>query len=208
MNELPKLMLISQGKSILDHIQCIAFSKKATIPWIQIRFKEKYSTLDIKQLHEAISKYKSADLKITINDSIQIAQSTNADGVHLGLLDDHPSQARKELLNNSIIGSTANTFTDIEQRHEYVDYFGVGPFRTTTTKQNLSPILGKDGYTSIIKKCTEKNIAKPIFAIGGIEPKDVQTLLNIGIYGIAVSSSILQHENPQAQAHRFLQNLA
>ena len=76
---------------------------------------------------------------------------TGADGVHLGKNDMSPSDARKILGNGYIIGGTANTLDDIERLiKEGVDYIGLGPFRYTETKKNLSPILGIDGYKKIL----------------------------------------------------------
>ena len=77
-----------------------------------------------------------------------------------------------------------------------VNYFGCGPFRFTHTKQKLSPILGIEGYKEIVKKKLEHNIEIPIVAIGGIANADIPHILETGIDGIALSSSILRAENP------------
>ena len=76
------------------------------------------------------------------------------------------------------------------------DYFGCGPFRFTSTKKNLAPILGLDGYREIMKKMKENNIDIPLVAIGGITKDDVPELMKTGIDGIAISSSVLRAENP------------
>ncbi|MCX7729558.1 MAG: thiamine phosphate synthase, partial [Bacteroidia bacterium] len=74
-----------------------------------------------------------------------------------------------------------------------VNYIGLGPFRFTTTKENLSPVLGLKGYQNIISSLPGN--APPIFAIGGIQKEDIPALLQIGVYGIAVSSLINQSNN-------------
>ena len=76
------------------------------------------------------------------------------------------------------------------------DYFGCGPFRFTSTKKNLAPILGLDGYREIMKKMKENNIDIPLVAIGGITKDDVPELMKTGIDGIAISGSVLRAENP------------
>lgn len=76
------------------------------------------------------------------------------------------------------------------------DYFGCGPFRFTSTKKNLAPILGLDGYREIMKKMKENNIDIPLVAIGGITNDDVPELMKTGIDGIAISGSVLRAENP------------
>ena len=76
------------------------------------------------------------------------------------------------------------------------DYFGCGPFRFTSTKKNLAPILGLEGYDNILKKMKENDINIPLVAIGGITKDDIPELLKVGVDGIALSGSILRAENP------------
>ena len=76
------------------------------------------------------------------------------------------------------------------------DYFGCGPFRFTSTKKNLAPILGLDGYREIMKNMKENNIDIPLVAIGGITKDDVPELMKTGIDGIAISGSVLRAEKP------------
>lgn len=207
MQVLPKLLLITNGETIEEHLQCAQLAVECNIPWIQIRFKHNWTAQSIRLVKEIVKLCDQHSILCTINDDIDLAKSLNIKSVHLGLQDAHPKIARKELQQPSIIGSTANTFSDIQSRHKDVDYFGVGPFRITQTKKQLSPILGLAGYTSILQNCAQYSIQKPILAIGGIQPSDVRPLLDIGIHGVAISSSILQHKNPSAQAERFLKAL-
>ena len=77
------------------------------------------------------------------------------------------------------------------------DYIGLGPFRYTTTKQKLSPVLGLDGYRAIMSEFRRISTL-PVVAIGGIELSDVPGLMATGITGIAVSGSLLTAEDPSA----------
>jgi thiamine-phosphate pyrophosphorylase len=132
-----------------------------------------------------------------INDNVYLAKKMDADGVHLGLTDMSVLEARQILGETKIIGGTANTFEDVLQRTvENCDYIGLGPFQFTATKEKLSPILGLEGYRSIIEKMKAKNIQIPIYAIGGIALESVESLMETGIHGIAVSGVITQSENP------------
>ena len=125
---------------------------------------------------------------LIINDNVEICNSINAHGVHLGKNDLSIIEARKILGNEKIIGGTANTLEDIIQlQKDGVDYIGFGPYKFTNTKKNLSKILGIEGYSQIPKIL---NSQIPIIAIGGIQLKDTKQLMNTGIYGIAVSSAI------------------
>ena len=71
-----------------------------------------------------------------------------------------------------------------------VDYIGLGPFRFTETKKNLSPVLGIEGYESIISSCKNKGINIPVIAIGGLIPNDFNALFKGGVHGVAISSHI------------------
>ena len=116
------------------------------------------------------------------------------------------AEARKILGDDFIIGGTVNSFEDVllsqqSLSTEYTpsplpDYFGCGPFRFTSTKKNLAPILGLEGYDNILKKMKENDINIPLVAIGGITKDDIPELLKIGVDGIALSGSILRAENP------------
>lgn len=133
-----------------------------------------------------------------IDDNVELAMKINADGVHLGKNDMPVSQARKILGKQFIIGATVNSFEDIlcHMQDALPDYFGCGPFRFTSTKQKLAPILGSAGYQSIIQKMRENDIRIPIVAIGGITKDDVCQLMDTGIDGIALSGSVLRADDP------------
>ena len=140
-----------------------------------------------------------------IDDHVKIAKQIQADGVHLGKLDMPISEARKILGNDFIIGGTANTFEDVKAHYEAgADYIGCGPFRYTTTKSNLSPILGLDGYRHIISRMKEAHIDIPLVAIGGITEEDIPSLLETGITGIALSGSILRAEHPIEEMKKII----
>jgi thiamine-phosphate pyrophosphorylase len=161
------------------------------VDWVQLRVKNKpyEECLAIAQKTKVICKTYGA--RLIINDDVKLAKEIGADGVHLGKADMSPVEARTILSNDFIIGGTANTIEDIERLvAAKVDYIGLGPFRFTTTKENLSPIIGIEGYEKIMKQCQEKGISIPIIAIGGIKTVDIKTIMQTGVYGIAVSSLI------------------
>src|SRR5690606_2730767 len=69
-------------------------------------------------------------------------------------------------------------------------YIGCGPYRFTTTKEKLSPVLGLEGYQDLLHRCKQKNITTPVIAIGGIMPADIPMLMLTGISGVAVASAL------------------
>jgi thiamine-phosphate pyrophosphorylase len=172
-----KLQYISQGSSLEDQEKNIRKALDYGAKWIQVRWKNA-SEKDFITLCE-ISKKLCSDYQAVciINDHVQIAKDVDADGVHLGLKDMSVEKARYILGENKIIGGTANTFSDILQRMvERCDYIGLGPLRFTSTKEQLSPILGFEGYGEIINSLKEKSIEIPkIFAIGGVVLEDINS---------------------------------
>ena len=147
-----------------------------------------------------------------IDDNVHLVKKIKADGVHLGKNDMPIAEARKILGDDFIIGGTVNCFEDIlkimrntqigtstnsvtNSQQPIVNYFGCGPFRFTSTKKNLAPILGLDGYENIISNMKRNNINIPLVAIGGITKDDISDILKTGVDGIALSGSILRAEN-------------
>lgn len=191
-----KLQYISQGNTVEAQLYNIHKALDNGCEWVQMRFKNGNSK-ELSTLAEAIKTLSEEYLAtFIINDKVDLALQVNADGVHLGLNDMRIEEARNLLGTHKIIGGTANTFEDVLQRmEEKCDYIGLGPFRFTSTKENLSPILGLEGYQNILNKVTEQSARIPIYAIGGIELNDIENIIGTGIYGIAVSGIISQ--NPQ-----------
>lgn len=187
-----KLQYISQGFTIEDQELNIRKALDNGIKWIQVRWKNAPENEFIRLCE--ISKKLCADNQSVciINDYVQIAKDIDADGVHLGLKDTSIDIARQILGKNKIIGGTGNSISDVLQRmNESCDYIGLGPLRFTSTKEQLSPILGFEGYQKIIQTLKEKSLEIPkIFAIGGVVLEDIQLLQQIGIYGVAVSGQI------------------
>lgn len=186
-----KLHYISQGITPKQHLQNIQNACTAGADWVQLRLKN----VDPKTVLETAKKAREItahfQTRLIINDYYKIAKEVKADGVHLGKTDININIARKYLHTWQIIGGTANTLEDCENLiTNHVDYIGLGPFRFTTTKDNLSPILGIKGYQTIIE-ALKTNI--PIIAIGGITLNDVIKIIETGIYGIAISSEITKN---------------
>ena len=158
-----------------------------------------------RELKSICAKY---DCILIIDDLVDVAKELQLDGVHLGKNDMPPAQARLILGMGAIIGGTANTFNDIHNlARQDIDYIGLGPFRYTTTKANLSPIIGIDGYSSIITQCRENKIYIPTVAIGGITYDDIPGIMHTGVNGVAVSGYIINATDPTAETRRIIELL-
>ena len=161
--------------------------------WVQLRMKKHSAEQIIAEAEKITALKELSDFRLIINDNPEIALQVKADGVHLGRNDRSPDDARKLLGNHFIIGGTANTIEDIVRLVDQgVDYIGLGPFRFTSTKENLSPILGVEGYEQILNEMSQRNIATPVIGIGGVVFQDIPELIKTGLHGLAVSSSVLQ----------------
>ena len=201
------LQFITHYTEKCSYIDSAKIALEGGCRWIQLRMKDVSET--ILEHHALIIQEMCKEYGATfiIDDNVFLAKKINADGVHLGKNDMQITEARRILGDDYIIGATVNIFEDIlkitnslsstaNSPRPMVNYFGCGPFRFTHTKQKLSPILGIEGYKEIVKKKLEHNIDIPIVAIGGIVNADIPHILETGIDGIALSSSILRAENP------------
>ena len=172
--------------------------------WVQLRMKEaKYD--EIKEMAlRMMPLCKAHGATFIIDDQVELVKEIGADGVHLGKNDMPIAEARKILGNDFIIGGTANTFSDVKMHYEAgASYIGCGPFRFTTTKKNLSPILGLEGYRSIVEHMKAEGINIPMVAIGGITYDDIQNIMMTGVDGIALSGTILNAAHPVDETRRI-----
>ena len=174
--------------------------------WIQLRMKDA-SDEEVREAAAEIQPMcKAHDAIFLLDDRVELAKEMKADGVHLGKNDMPVDEARHVLGEEFIIGGTANTFEDIERlARQGADYIGCGPFRFTTTKKNLAPVIGIEGYRDIIEKMEAAGIDLPVVAIGGITADDIDDILATGVRGIAVSGTVLRAENPVAMMKQIIQ---
>ncbi|OCX50686.1 thiamine-phosphate diphosphorylase [Mucilaginibacter sp. PPCGB 2223] len=186
-----KLHYISQQPKDNTHLNAIKAALNAGCKWIQLRVKDQPGDIILQYAIEAVKLCNGYGARLIVNDHPEIALKAGAHGLHVGLQDMPIRQARQIVGSNMIIGGTANTFTHIQQRvAEGADYIGLGPYRFTTTKQKLSPILGIEGYRGIMNKMRLANINIPVIAIGGIVPADIPLIMQTGVHGVALSGAI------------------
>ena len=173
--------------------------------WVQLRMKEAADDEFLRTGREVGRLCRAYGATFLLDDRVHLVAELGADGVHLGKNDMPPREARALLGPGKIIGATANTFDDIVRAAaEGADYIGLGPFRFTQTKRNLSPVLGLEGYRTIMERCRNAGIALPVVAIGGITAADVENILATGVTGIALSGALLQAENTLEETQRII----
>ncbi|WP_187261691.1 thiamine phosphate synthase [Pontibacter beigongshangensis] len=208
MKKIAKLHYITQALQGKSHAEAAKAACAARADWVQLRVKDQPYELWKEEALQTQAICRTFGSTFIINDNAKLAAEVNADGVHLGKTDLSPVEARELLGTDKIIGGTANTFEDVQQLVAAgVDYIGLGPFRFTSTKQNLSPILGLSGYELMLHQCQVASISTPIIAIGGILAPDVAPLLATGVHGVAVSSVINKAADKEQVINMFKQEL-
>ena len=200
------IQFISHSNERYSYLDGIRLALEGGCKWVQLRMKdapdEQVAQLGV-QARGLCERYGA---KLILDDRVNLVVQTGADGVHLGKNDMPIAQAREILGPGKIIGGTANTFEDIVAHWKSgADYIGCGPFRFTTTKKNLSPILGLEGYRDIVARMKDAGITLPLVAIGGITAEDIPAILETGVDGIAVSGTVLRAEDPAAEMAKLIE---
>lgn len=202
------LQYISHFTPQISYAEGIRMALEGGCRWIQLRMKDAPAEEIIECAEDVLPLCRRHGAKFLLDDHVELVRQLGADGVHLGKNDMPVDEARKILGPDIIIGGTANTIEDIIRLHKQgADYIGCGPFRFTTTKKNLSQILGLDGYKSIVLKMKELGIDLPIVAIGGITVEDIPAVMGTGVSGIALSGAILGAPDPVEMTARIIETI-
>ena len=201
-----KLQFITHFTEQYSYLDSARMALEGGCRWVQLRMKdvsdEEVEAIAVK-VKELCRQYSATFI---IDDRVELVKKLKANGVHLGKNDMPIAEARRILGNEFIIGGTANTFDDVKAHYlSGTDYIGCGPFRFTTTKKKLSPILGLEGYRSITTKMKAEGINLPIVAIGGITLNDIPEIMKTGVTGIALSGTILRAENPVEETRKIVE---
>ena len=173
--------------------------------WVQLRMKEADTEERIealKVLRPLCDKYGAV---LIVDDDVQAARDGGADGVHLGKEDMPVPDARRCLGDTFIIGATVHDAEEYSvARLSGADYLGVGPYKFTRTKKNLSPLLGADGLWDIADRNRYLPYPLPLVAIGGIALEDIPKVWDTGVNGIALSGAIERAEDPAAYTRKLV----
>ena len=203
------LQFISHYTDKYSYLDSIRMALEGGCRWVQLRMKDATEEVMRPIAVEAQRMCREAGATFIIDDHVTLVKELHADGVHLGKKDMPIAEARRLLGENYIIGGTANTFEDVAAHHKAgADYIGCGPFRFTTTKQGLAPVLGLEGYRDIVARMREAQIDLPIVAIGGITAEDIPDIMQTGVTGIAISGTVLRAEEPAKEMARLRDILA
>ena len=171
-----------------------------------IQFRQKSgSTRDMIQEATGLKEICAASgVSFIVNDRVDVALASKADGVHLGQSDFPVPLARKILGHGMIIGGSANTLEEARQCFlEGADYVGFGPVFSTGSKDDTGPIRG----TALLRQVVE-TVPLPIVAIGGIDARRIPDVMKTGAHGIAVISAVCCQVDPEMAAQSLNRALA
>lgn len=173
--------------------------------WIQFRTKTLTGAARLAEAKAVVSVCRAHGAVCIINDTPALALESGADGVHLGKEDMSPAKARELLGTDKIIGVTVNFPDDAARvaREAVADYAGVGPWRFTTSKAKLAPVLSPEELRALIATMAPL----PCIVIGGVTVADVSAIRALGARGVAVSSGIVAAPDPAAATLGFLDKL-
>ena len=205
------IQFITHANDRYNYLDGVRIALEGGCRWIQLRMKDASEEEVLKTAESTRKLCRQYDAVFLLDDYVELVERSGADGVHLGKDDMPIDEARRLLGKDKIIGGTANTFEDVKRIYSAgADYIGCGPFRFTTTKEKLSPILGLDAYSRIIKQMNAYGINIPVIAIGGILLQDVSDIMQTGVSGVAISGAILNannDDNPVTTMKRFINEL-
>ncbi|MCI8495590.1 MAG: thiamine phosphate synthase [Lachnospiraceae bacterium] len=163
----------------------------AGIDYIQLREKEISSAEYLKRARQLRKMTAGTKTKFIVNDRLDIALLSGADGVHLGQTDIPVKDARSCLGPEKIIGATAKTVEQARQAmREGADYLGSGAWFATETKKDAMRI-SEEMYRAILQEAPIPNVA-----VGGITAENARRPLECGAYGLAISAGILKAQDP------------
>lgn len=199
------LQFITHYTDTISYLDSVRLALEGGCRWVQLRMKGASEEEMLPVALEAQRMCREAGATFIIDDHVELVRRIGADGVHLGKNDMPIDEARSILGSGFIIGGTANTFDDVLMHHRRgADYIGCGPFRFTTTKEKLSPVLGLEGYRSIMEQMKAAGLDMPVVAIGGITAADIPSIMATGVTGIALSGSVLRAADPAAEMARLI----
>ncbi len=190
---------------ITDRLEGVEEVLQGGCRWVQLRMKDA-TDAEVASVALPVARLcRRFHALFIIDDRVHLVEPLGADGVHLGKNDMPVAEARRLLGPSKIIGATANTPDDaLAAIMEGADYLGVGPFRFTTTKKNLAPLLGAEGIANVIETVRGAGSRVPVVAIGGIGVDDLAAVKATGATGVALSGVLLRAENKRLKTREIL----
>jgi thiamine-phosphate pyrophosphorylase len=178
-----------------DPVQLALAAERGGITCLQLRLKRPSARELVDLVRTLVPVLK---VPVLVNDRPDVALAGGAAGVHLGPDDLSVDLARRIAPPGFFVGASVGSAGDAGAAQR-ADYWGIGPWRATSTKGDAGLGLGPDGFHELVELAG----ALPCVAIGGIRPDDVPAVLAMGGSGVAVVSGILAEEDVEAAARQY-----
>ena len=201
---LPRIYPLTDTKlARLSHAEQVRLLALGGASLIQLREKHLPALEFYQQAKDAVAQAAQHNLRLLINDRVDIALAVGASGVHLGQDDLPPAVARKLLGEDAVIGySTHNVEQAREAINLPIDYLAIGPIFQTTSKTDTSPVLGLEGLRAVRDGIGDF----PLVAIGGISASNAADVIAAGADSVAVISALLSDPSQITKAtQNFIQ---
>ena len=197
---LPKIYPLTDSRlTSLTHAEQCKRLIEGGAEFIQIREKHASSGGFLAAAEAALNIARTENVRIIINDRVDLALILKAAGVHLGQNDLPPGKAREILGKDALIGlSTHSVGQALEAIKLPVDYIAVGPVFQTNTKENPDAVVGLEG----VRQVREAIGAFPLVAIGGIDFGNYRDVLEAGADSVAVISGLLSDPGKIADTYK------
>lgn len=181
------------GRDLLDVVEAAV---AGGVSMVQLREKRACTREFVALARELVRRLRPHRVPLVINDRVDVAQVSGADGVHVGQDDMHPADVRALLGPGAIIGLSVTGPDETRgARGLPVDYLGAGPVFATSTKKDAGAPQGLEGLGVMLALAE-----KPVVAIGAITPENAVPVLERGASGLAVVSAICAAPDPRKAA--------
>lgn len=179
--------------------QTVEAAVKGGVTIVQLRDKHASDEQMLVQAKRLKAVLAGTGVPLIINDRLQVALESQADGLHVGQSDAAVQKARRVLGEKAIIGLSINTLAQLQSAPvELLNYVGIGPVFATVSKQDHAQPIGFGGLASLAKACP-----LPSVAIGGLKAEHAISVQRAGANGLAVISAICGQPDPYQAARAF-----
>ncbi|MDR5875175.1 thiamine phosphate synthase [Halomonas sp. CUBES01] len=166
---------------------------------VQLRDKQASNAQMIDQARRLKALLAGSGVPLIINDRLEVALASQADGLHVGQSDTDVRQARQAMGPDAILGLSINAVEQLQALPiDLLDYVGIGPVFATPSKQDHAQPIGFGGLASLVNACP-----LPSVAIGGLTASHASAVQRAGADGLAVISAICGQPDPEAAARAF-----
>jgi thiamine-phosphate pyrophosphorylase len=147
----------------------------------------------------------TGQVKLILDDRADLVEKVGFDGAHVDAGDLSPTEARKLLGPNYILGTFGGSDAFLpEILEEPVDYFSIGPVFPTRTKQISTPPIGIEGVRKLCEIAGENTV---LVAVGGITLPTAAQALAAGARMVAIAGAIFRQPDPAAEFRRWMAEL-